>query len=43
VSDRVHLEGLEVDGRGGMNWVVLVKDKNWWRAVANALIILRVP
>ena len=28
---------------GGMGWTYLVHDKNWWRALVNAVMNLRVP
>jgi len=47
-----HLEDLRVDninmalrevGRGGMDWIDLAEDRDWLRALVNAVISLRVP
>ena len=49
-----HLKNLAVDGRvilkwilgkwdGGKDWIDLAQDRDWWRAVVNAVMNLRVP
>jgi hypothetical protein len=48
------LEDVSVDGRiilkwifkkwdGGMDWIDMAQDRNRWRAVVSAVMILRVP
>jgi hypothetical protein len=49
-----HLEDPGVDGRiilkwmfkkrdGGMDWIDMAQDRDWWRAVVNVVMNLRVP
>jgi hypothetical protein len=34
---------LQEVGYGGMDWIDLAQDKDRWRALANAVMELRVP
>jgi len=34
---------LQKVGCGGMNWIDLAQDKDRWRALANAVMNLRIP
>ena len=52
MKERDHLEDEGLDGRTilklkklvwGMGWIDLVQDRDKWRAVANAIVNLRVP
>jgi hypothetical protein len=35
--------GFQVVGWGGIDWNVLAQDMDWWWAVVNAVMNLRVP
>jgi hypothetical protein len=34
---------LQGVGRGGMEWFAVAQHRDWWRAVVNAVMKLRVP
>jgi hypothetical protein len=40
--DNIRMDLGEV-GWGDVDWVGLAKDRNWWRAVVNSVLNLRVP
>jgi hypothetical protein len=40
--DNIRMDLGEV-GWGDMDWIGLAKDRNRWRALANSVLILRVP
>jgi hypothetical protein len=40
--DNIKMDLGEV-GWGDVDWIGLAKDRNWWRAVVNAVTNLRVP
>jgi hypothetical protein len=41
-EDNIKMELQEVR-RGGMDWIELARDKDRWRALAKAVMYLRVP
>jgi hypothetical protein len=40
--DNIKMDVLEID-RGGVDWIGLAQDRDKWRALANAVMNLRVP
>jgi hypothetical protein len=40
--DSIKMDPLEI-GRDGVNWIGLAQDRDKWRALANAVMNLRVP
>ena len=42
MGDNIKMDLLEV-GCEGMGWIDLAQDRDRWRAVVNAVMILRVP
>jgi len=34
---------LQEMGSRGMDWIELAQDKDWWQALVNAVMNLRVP
>jgi len=41
-EDNIKMDFQEV-GYGVMDWIELARDKDWWRALVNAVMNLRVP
>jgi hypothetical protein len=41
-EDNIKKDLQEIE-RGGMNWIDLVRDRERWRALVNAVMNLRVP
>jgi hypothetical protein len=40
--DNIRMDLGEV-GWGDVDWIGLAKDRNWWRALVNSVLNLRVP
>jgi hypothetical protein len=50
LKERYHLVDAGVDGRiiqdvgcEGTDWIELAQDRDWWRALVNAVLNLRIP
>jgi hypothetical protein len=41
-EDNIKMD-LREKGWGGMDWIDLVRDRNWWRALVDTVMNLRVP
>jgi hypothetical protein len=41
-EDNIKMDFQQV-GWGGMDWIALAQAKDWWRAVVNTVMNLRVP
>jgi hypothetical protein len=42
IDGRIILKDLQEVG-WGMDWIELAEDRDWWRALVNAIMNLRVP
>ena len=42
MGDNIKMDLQEV-GCGGVNWIDVVQDSDWWRALVTAVVNLRVP
>jgi hypothetical protein len=40
--DNIKMDLREI-GRDGMDWIDLAQDRDWWRALVNTVMNLRVP
>jgi hypothetical protein len=42
MEDNIKMDLQEV-GCGGMDWIGVDQEREWWRAVYNAVMNLRIP
>ena len=41
-EDNIKMD-LQEAGYGGMEWIELAQDRDWWQALVNAIMNLRIP
>jgi hypothetical protein len=40
--DNIKMDFREI-GKGGMDWIHVAQDRDWWRAPVNTVMNLQVP
>ena len=43
MKEVLHVDEIKIVGSQFVNWVDSAQDRNYWRALVNAALILRVP